>query len=454
MDLTIPTNPFRTHGGVRAPHRKNTAKAQSVRMPAPEQVIIPMSMHIGAPCTPLVKVGDEVLVGQKIGEGKGFVSAPIHASISGKVTAVGKFDLASGGSVEAVTITSDGEMAVSPDVKPPVINSLEDFLNAVKESGLVGLGGAGFPTHVKLAAKEPIDTLVINAAECEPYITADNREALENGEDVLDGIFAVKQQLKISRAIIGMESNKPEAIKHLQELLQKDSRNSDKSVAVLPLKARYPQGAEKVLIKAVTNRTVPMGKLPSSVGCIVMNLTSAGFLGRYLKTGMPLIEKRVTFDGSAIAKPQNVIAPIGTKISDIIEFCGGYKEEPKKLLMGGPMMGLALFTDESPILKQTNGLLAFNAKDAKIKQPTACIHCGFCLTVCPMQLMPTMLEQYTEIKNIDALRECSITNCIECGCCSYNCPAGRQLVQAIRIGKSLVRKADMAAKAKAEQAKS
>ena len=454
MEFTMPANPFRTHGGVHAPHRKNTAKSASVTMPPPQQVIIPMSMHIGAPCAPLVKINDEVTVGQKIGEGKGFVSAPIHASVSGKVKAVGKVPLGTGDTVDAITIESDGQMTVSPDVKPPVIESREDFLNAVKESGLVGLGGAGFPAHVKHATKDPIDVLVINGAECEPYLTPDHREAVEEGEHVLDGIFATMHWLGIPKAVIGIENNKPDAIQHLRDLLAKDSRNSNHSVGVVALKACYPQGAEKVLIQAATNRVVPMGKLPSSVGCIVMNITSVGFLGRYLETGMPLISKRITVDGSAIAKPQNVIAPVGTKICDIVAFCGGYKEEPKKIIYGGPMMGNATYTDESPVTKTTNGLLAFNGKDAAASsRMTACIHCGFCLHVCPMSLVPTELEQFTEVKNLDALRDAAIMNCIECGCCAYNCPAKRPLVQAIRIGKSLIRKADAEAKAKAEAEK-
>ncbi|MDD5953280.1 MAG: electron transport complex subunit RsxC [Oscillospiraceae bacterium] len=452
MELTIPVNPFRTHGGVKAPHRKHTAQSPSVVMPPPQQVVIPMSMHIGAPCTPLVKVGAEVLVGQKIGEGKGFVSAPIHASVSGKVKAVGKVTLGTGQSVDAITIESDGQMTISPDVHPPEIHSKEDFLNAVKESGLVGLGGAGFPTHVKHASKDALDTLIINGAECEPYLTSDNREALEEGEHILDGIFAVMHWLGIQRTIIGIEGNKPQAIQHLKDLIAKDSRSNGK-VGVLTLKARYPQGAEKVLIKAATDRVVPMGKLPSSVGCVVMNITSVGFLGRYLESGMPLISKRITVDGSAITNPQNVIAPIGSKISDLVAFCGGYKGEPKKILYGGPMMGNASFTDDSPILKQTNGILALNEKESRLPRSTACIHCGACLTVCPMNLMPSMFEKYTEFKKVDELRDIAVLNCIECGCCSYTCPAKRPLVQAIRIGKSMVRKADAEAKAKAEAKK-
>lgn len=452
MEFSIPATPFRTPGGVHAPHRKHTANAESVVMPAPATVVIPMSMHIGAHCSTLVKVGEEVLVGQKIGEEKGFVSAPIHSSVSGKVKAVGKIDMGSGGSVEAVTIESDGLMTLHPDIKPPVIKSREDFIEAVKHSGLVGLGGAGFPTHAKKhsAHQDNADTLVVNGAECEPYLTSDNREMLEEGEHILDGIYDIMHWLNIKRTIIGIEANKPKAIQHLRNLIAKDKRFADKKVGVLALKSIYPQGAEKTLIKAATNRVVPMGKLPSSVGCIVMNVTSVGFVGRYLETGMPLITKRVTVDGSAIKNPQNVIAPIGTKICDLIDFCGGYKEEPKKILYGGPMMGMALFTDESPILKQTNGILAFNAKDATLKKPSACIHCGFCLGVCPMNLMPTTLEKYTEIKDLDALRDAAIMNCIECGCCAFNCPAKRPLVQSIRLGKTLIRQADAAARAKAK----
>lgn len=450
--MEFPSNPFRTFGGVRAPHRKNTAKSPAVMMPPPEQVIIPVSQHIGAPCNPTVKLKDQVLVGQKIADSQAFVSAPIHSSVSGTVTAISEVTLSNGQNVKAITITSDGSMTIHPDIQPPVIASRDDFLKAVRESGLVGLGGAGFPTHVKLniPPDKKVDTLLINAAECEPYITADHREMLENSEAILDGIFAVLEQLGIGRAIIGIESNKPDAIKLLRDMLAKDPRNHGRA-GVLALRARYPQGAEKVLIQAATQRIVPEGKLPLDVGCVVMNVASIGFLGNYLKTGMPLITKRVTVDGSAVQTPQNVIVPIGTKVSDLIHFCGGYKQDPKKLILGGPMMGSALFSDEHPIMKQSNAVLAFNEKDARIAKPTACIHCGFCLEVCPMHLMPIMLEKYTEVKNTDELRNLSVMTCMECGCCSFNCPASRPLVHSIRLGKSLVRQADAAAKAKAEE---
>ncbi len=451
--MEFPSNPFRTFGGVRAPHRKNTAKSPAVMMPPPEQVIIPLCQHIGAPCNPIVKLKDPVFVGQKIADSPAFVSAPIHSSVSGTVTAISEITLVNGQSVKAVTITSDGTMTTDPNIQPPSFESREGFLKAVRESGLVGLGGAGFPTHVKLNIPpgKNVDTLLINAAECEPYITTDHRELLENSEAILDGIFVVLEQLSIARAIIGIESNKPDAIKLLRDMLAKDPRNSDRKVAVLALRARYPQGAEKVLIQAATQRIVPEGKLPLDVGCVVMNVTSVGFLGNFLKTGMPLITKRVTVDGSAVNTPQNVIVPIGTKVCDLISFCGGYKTEPKKMTLGGPMMGSALFSDEHPIIKQNNAVLAFNEKDSRISKPTACIHCGFCLEVCPMHLMPVMLEKYTEVNNVDELKNLSIMTCMECGCCSFNCPATRPLVHSIRLGKAMIRKADAAAKAKAEE---
>ena len=357
----LPQKPFRTRGGVKAPHRKHTAECESVIMPPPDEVLICMSQHIGAPCKPTVKVGDEVKVGQVIGDSDAFVSVPMHASVSGKVKKLETVTMPNGSKVQAVRIQSDGLMTPFEGIAPPEINSREDFIKAVRNSGVVSLGGAGFPVHVKLSVdKDKVDTLIINAAECEPYITADNREALENSWGVISGIKSVMELMEIDRAIIAIESNKPKAIKVLQEVCVAANRDMKGNVCVLPLKARYPQGAEKVIIKACTNRVVPEGKLPADVGCIVMNIGSIAFVASYLKTGMPLITKRITVDGQAVAKPQNVIVPIGTKIKDIIEFCGGYKEQPEKLIFGGPMMGLALADDEMPLLKQNNAVLAFS----------------------------------------------------------------------------------------------
>lgn len=443
MELTFPEKPFHSHGGAHVPHRKNTAQMESAVMPPPAQVLIPMQQHLGAPCVATVKVGDLVQVGQKIADSTAFVSAPIHASVSGKVSAVKQVMLSGGQYVDALVIDSDGEMTASPEVKPPVVNTKEEFIQAVRESGLVGLGGAGFPAHIKLNVPKDknIDTLIINAAECEPYITADHREAVENSWAVLSGVYAVKEMLGIDRVIIAVENNKPDVIETLNKIAYDDKRDPENHVRVLPLKASYPQGAEKVLIKSCTDREVPMGKLPADVGCVVMNITSVAFLADYLKTGMPLVKKRVTIDGSAVQYPQNVIVPIGTPIEEVIRFCGGYKVPPKKILMGGPMMGIAITDDSLPIIKQNNGIICLDEKEARSLEPTACIRCGRCVSGCPMRLVPTMLEKYAEKKMVEELQDYSIMDCMECGTCAYNCPAGRPLVQAIRLGKALIRNA-------------
>lgn len=440
--LKLALKPFRIRGTVKAPHRKHTAGCESVIMPPPDEVLICMSQHIGAPCKPTVKVGQQVFVGQIVGDSEAYVSAPVHSSVSGKVKKIESITMPNGLRVEAVRIESDGLMTPDESVRPPEINGREDFLRAVRSSGLVGLGGAGFPVHVKLSAdKDKVDTLIINAAECEPYITADNREALENSWGVISGIKSVMELLDIDRVIIGVEDNKPEAIRALDEVCQAANRDMKGNVSVLPLKARYPYGAEKVIVKACTNRVIPEGKLPADVGCIVMNIASVAFISSYLKTGMPLVNKRITVDGAAVANPQNVIVPIGTKIRDIIEFCGGYKEQPEKLLFGGPMMGLALPDDEIPLLKQNNAILALSKKEAKRLEPSDCIRCGRCASVCPMGLTPPTLAGYVKLKDTHGLLKNGIMVCMECGCCAFACPANRPIVQSMRLGKELVKNA-------------
>lgn len=442
-NLVFPKKPFRTRGGAKVPHRKNTLDCESVTMPCPKQVIIPMNQHIGAPCKPTVKAGDEVAIGDVIGQSEGFISAPIHASISGKVSKIAPVKFPSGQMIDAVIIDSDGEMRVSESIKPPFVETAKDLIEAVKASGLVGLGGAGFPTHVKLNVPQDkkADTLVINCAECEPYITTDNREAIENTDNVINGIVAVMKYLKLKQTIIGIEDNKPEAIKLLKKAVKASKENLSDKVCVLPLKARYPQGAEKVLIKACTGRVVPVGKLPLDVGCIVMNITSVAFVASYLKTGIPLVSKRLTVDGSAVAEPKNVIVPIGTPIKDVIDFCGGYKEKCSKLITGGPMMGIAINSDEMPILKQNNAVLAFNEKDAVIQKTTDCIRCGRCVKACPLNLVPTSIANAVKRNDIEALNKQGVMVCMECGSCAFNCPAHRPLVQTMRQGKAMVKSA-------------
>ncbi len=430
------------HGGVRVSHNKNTSALEIVRMPNPERVILPMQQHIGAPCEPTVKVGDEVKVGQVVGDTDAFVSAPIHASVSGKVTAVGPVKLANGNMVPAVTIESDGQMTLDENIKPPVINSREDFLKAVRASGLVGLGGAGFPTHVKLAFKEDsgVDTLIINAAECEPFITVDHRECVDNSWDVLSGVYTVKEILGFKNVYIAIEDNKSDAFEVLKKVAA-DNADWDDSVKLVKLKSRYPQGAEKVMIQSVTGRCVPPGKLPSDVGCVVMNVASVSFLGRYLKTGKPLVSRSLTVDGSAIAEPKNIRVPIGTEISKIIEFCGGFKSEPYKVISGGPMMGMALADVNVPLLKNNNAVLAFAADAVRVKAERACIRCGRCVDACPMNLMPTKIEIKAHLKDDEGLQKAGAMTCMECGSCAYACPSGRPLVQYMRLAKAVIREA-------------
>lgn len=439
--MKFPTHPFKTHGGAKVPHFKNTKDLESIIMPPPNTVTIPMQQHIGAPCKPTVKVGDKVKLGQIIGDSESFVCAPIHSSVSGKVSKITKIMLPSGNNVEAVVIESDGEMRLDENIKPPVVNNAEDLITAARNSGLVGLGGAGFPAHIKLNIPKDknVDTLIINVAECEPFITSDYREVIENSWGIMSGIYAIKDILNIERAIIAIEANKPDAIKILSEIAESKTHDPDDLVRVLTLKDTYPQGAEKVIVKACTNREIPPGKLPSDVGCIVMNVTSVAFLSDYLKTGIPLVKKRITVDGSAINEPKNIIVPIGTKISDLINFAGVYKLTPKKILMGGPMMGLALVDDSLPVLKQNNAILAFSKDDADLPNPTACIRCGRCIQSCPMKLMPVLLEKYVNLKNVEELKKLHINNCMECGSCAFNCPAYRPLVQAIRLGKNILK---------------
>ncbi len=442
--MEFPKHPFRTHGGAAVPHHKNTWELPTATMPPPERVILPMQQHLGAPCVPTVKKGDTVFVGTVVGDSDAYVSAPVHASVSGTVEELTTVMLTGGQMTQAVVIRSDGKMEKDPAIYPPAaITTKEELATAARSAGLVGLGGAGFPAHVKLNVPEgkQIDTLIVNVAECEPYVTSDHREALENGKNVLEGIYKVKEILEVQRVLIAVEDNKPDVIQRLSEIANDPQRDPLDQVRVLPLKSRYPQGAEKVLVQACTGRKVPEGKLPADVGCLVMNIGSISFLASYMRTGMPLTLKRVTLDGSAIAHPQNVIVPVGTPIKDVVAFCGGYKAEPKKLIMGGPMMGVAITSDELPILKQNNAILAFDEREAALRQPTACIRCGRCVAACPMQLMPTKLEQAAERKDTEALQSLHVMTCMECGCCSFSCPAGRRLVQAIRLGKSYVRKA-------------
>lgn len=423
--------------GIHTPHRKNTIKQPTVKMDSVKSITVPMSMHIGKPAIPTVKVGDMVKVGTKIGEADGKISSCIYSGISGKVTKLAQYLLTNGAVTTAVVIESDGEMAVDEGVKTPVINTREEFVDAVKESGIVGLGGAGFPTHVKLDA-EPgrVEYLIINGAECEPYITSDTVTMLTRAEDMKCAILAINRYLGINKVIIGIENNKKEAIEVMRQMA---STITECEVTVKVLPPVYPQGGEKVLVYHTTGRKIPLGKLPSDVGCAVLNCTTLACIGTYLKTGMPLVEKCVTVEGGAVKKPQNVIAPIGTSLKDLFEFCGGLTEQPEKIIYGGPMMGITVPNADCSVLKNTNAVLALTEKEAKLPKTTACIRCGSCTNTCPFGLAPASISEAYEKKDAQRLKALSVETCMECGCCSFVCPANRPLVQVNKLSKQFLK---------------
>ena len=423
---------LKTIGGVRLGHCKSTENMKTVDFPLSELLTIPMSQSMGAPCDCLVRKGNTVTLGMKIGESDKFMSAPIHSPASGIVEDIKDYRLSNGSSCKAVIIRTDGLQTVCPDVRPPDISDRKSFLDAVRESGCCGLGGAGFPTHVKLAFDPeitPIDTLIINGAECEPYITSDYREFIENADDVVEGIKCIMKMLSIPNCKIGIESNKPAAIA--------DMRSRTKTLSgidVVSLPSSYPQGAEKVLIYTCTGKIIAEGELPSNKGIIVMNVSTAGFIMRYIKTGMPLVSKRITVDGINVEKKGNYRTAIGTPISHIMEYCG--VNEPEKLLYGGPMMGVAVSSSEMPVIKTTNAITAFN--EVQPIETTACIRCGRCIRACPVKLMPTSLESAFDRKDIPELQRLKVNLCINCGCCTYVCPANRHLAEKNQLAKGLI----------------
>lgn len=440
---------MRKLSGVHAPHLKNTADVAPQKIPVPAEIVLPMSMHIGAPSKPVVKAGDEVKVGQMVAEASGFVSSPVYTGVSGKVKSVEEVEGANGGRSMAVIIASDGLQTPYEGLTPPVVTTLDEFLGAVRDSGAVGLGGAGFPTAVKLKV-EPgkIDTIIINGAECEPYITSDTRTMIDDVGLIWEGALMLQKYLGVDNLVIAIEDNKPEPIKKMRELSA-----GDNGITVKTLPALYPQGGEKVLIYNITGRTVPEGKLPLDVGVIVLNCTTVAAIARYITTGMPLVTKCVTVDGSAVKEPKNLLAPIGTPVKALFDYCGGFREEPGKVLYGGPMMGIAIPELSLPVLKSTNAVLAFNKKDAKLPEESACIRCGRCVARCPMELMPFSIETAYKLKKPALLEKYKVNICMECGCCAYTCPAKRPLVHVMKLSKAMLRDYQAAKKAEEEKKK-
>ncbi len=432
--LNIRTLTFK--GGTHPPHSKKATESLPIeRANEPKVVVIPMQQHIGAPCEPIVQAGDEVKVGQKIGEAKGFVSVPVHSSVSGKVAVVEPRLYSGGTAVPCIVIENDMQNTVSDQVVPKgdiSVLSAEDIKNIIKEAGIVGMGGATFPTHVKLAPPpdKNVDTVILNGAECEPYLTSDHRLMLEHPENVVFGLQALMKALGVKKGFIGIETNKPDAIEKVFE-----AARGIEDIEVVALKTKYPQGAEKQLIYACTGREVPSGGLPADAGVVVNNVGTAAAVATAIKTGMPLIERIVTVTGEGVNNPKNLLVKIGTSFRDIIEQCGGLKGKVGKIIAGGPMMGITQFSLDIPAIKGTSGILVLSEEEARLPEPSNCIKCGKCVETCPINLMPVNISMYSLANRYDEAEALNAMDCIECGACSFVCPAKRPLVDSIRVAK-------------------
>ncbi|RKX70689.1 electron transport complex subunit RsxC [candidate division WOR-3 bacterium] len=419
-------------GGVHPKEAKLTSGSPIEVLPPPKTVYIPLSQHTGKPARLLVSKGDEVKLGQKIGEAQGFISANIHATVSGKVKSIGRFPHPVLGDGIAVEIENDGEDTWAFEITEHDYEKLtpQEIIDLVKEAGIVGLGGAAFPSHVKLSPpkEKPIEILILNGCECEPYLTCDHRVMLEFPEEVVKGGEIIARVVGAKRRIIAIEDNKPDAI----ALLKKKAADFE----VIPVKTKYPEGAEKQLIYALTRREVPSGGLPMDVGCLVHNVGTAKAIYQAVRYRKPLIERVITVTGENIKEPKNLLVRIGTPAIEAINHCGGYIKPPEKLIFGGPMMGIAQYTDQVPVIKGTSGILV--PAEGEIPEPGPCIRCGRCVDVCPMGLHPCIIVDYVENLKFDDAKRLGILDCIECGCCGYVCPVRRQLVHNLKFGKAEV----------------
>ena len=418
-------------GGIHPPYRKEyTEKKALERAKSPKVVYIPLQQHIGASATPIVKVGDEVKLGQKIGEKQGFVSSNVHSSVSGKVIGIEEHEVP-GGRGLCIVVENDFKEELHESVKPKgnLENlSKEDIISIITEAGIVGMGGAAFPTHIKTSppSDKQIDAVILNGAECEPYLTADHRLMLENPEDVVFGLKILMKSLNVSKGYIGIEVNKLDALESIKKEAQKYS-----DIQVIPLKVKYPQGAEKQLIYACTGKEVPSGGLPMDVGVVVNNVATAAQIAQTIKTGMPLVERITTVTGSCIKEPKNLIVKVGTLVFEVIQQCGGIKEDKNlgKVVIGGPMTGIAQYTMDIPVNKGESGILLLDEKESHKQKPQNCIRCGKCVDVCPAFLQPLYISAYSLKNDFESCEKYRVLDCIECGSCSFVCPSARPLLQ-------------------------
>ena len=423
------------YGGIHPSERKEfTEHLALVKFPDPEEVVIPLSMHAGAPANPVVQVGDTVKVGQKIGESAGFISSPVHSSVSGTVTAIEMHKHATRGECMSVVIKSDGQNTLHESVKPNKdLDSLtpDEIVEIVREAGIVGMGGAGFPTSVKLKPPKPVDTILLNGCECEPLLTADHRVLLEFADDVIFGLKAMLITVGAEIGIIVIEDNKQAAI----ELMEAKTADCD-NIEVVVAKTKYPQGAEKMLIKRVMKRQVPSGGLPADVGCVVANISTTKAIADAIQKGMPLVERVVTVTGEKLKNPGNYIVKIGTNTKELIDYCGGVTDEDVMFKAGGPMMGFVIPDVNVPIMKGSNGIIAI---DTDQTEAVECIKCGRCVDVCPMELTPLYFAKLADQEDWMGMKEKNVMDCLECRCCEYICSSKIPLVSKIKAGKNAIR---------------
>jgi electron transport complex protein RnfC len=427
------------HGGVHPKEYKELTEHLAFELfPLPEQIILPLSQHLGKEAKSLVKKGEDVKVGQMIARAEGFVSAPVHTSIAGKVMSLGKEQTSSGFPKDSIVIKRNGsiesENVLLDPINPETITA-DEIRERVALAGIVGQGGAAFPTSVKLNPPKDkvIDVVILNGCECEPYLTRDFRFMIERPDDLISGLKLIMKALGVKRGVIGIENNKPEAIDLLTNKIK-----YEQGLGVVSLKTKYPQGAEKMLIKAVTGKEVPPGKLPMDVGAVIQNIGTAIAIHDAIVKGEVLITAALTVSGKGIKNPKNLIVPVGTTIQNVIDYCGGVTDDAVKIIVGGPMMGVAQFDLHAPVMKATSGILVLTKGEVAENPETPCLRCGQCVGACPLNLMPTKLARYSQLNRFDDAEGAGITVCMECGTCSYTCPANIPLVQWIRLGKQKV----------------